>query len=185
METSQTSKRHWLAGHLPFFYGWMIVPISVVTLLATSPGQTFLVSVFNPYFRETFNLSLSQLSAAYMGGTLLAAIPQPFLGTLMHKWGIRRLTLISLLMLGLTCLFTSQARNLFMLFLAFFFLRTFGQGALTLLSSNMLAMWFRTRLGTVSGITGVLNYVFVGVEPVGCLGRFFEVAAGDEDVPVC
>jgi MFS family permease len=141
-----------LAARLPFYYGWVMLPIAMLASIVTGPGQTFGVSIFNPSFRQALGLSHSQLTGAYMAGTLLAAVPQPYIGRLMDRFGIRRVMFIIVLLLGLACIFMSQARNLLMLFLAFFCLRLLGQGALFLLASNTLAMWFQVRLGTVSGM---------------------------------
>ena len=141
-----------LADRLPFYYGWVMLPIAMLAAIATSPGQTFGVSIFNPSFRETLGLSHSQLTAAYMIGTLLAALPQPYIGSLMDRFGIRRVMFIIVILLGLACIFMSQVQNLLMLFLAFFLLRVLGQGALSLLANNTIAMWFQVRLGTVSGM---------------------------------
>ena len=38
------------------------------------------------------------------------------------------------------------------MFLAFFLLRSLGQGSLGLLAGNTLPMWFHRRLGTAMGI---------------------------------
>jgi MFS family permease len=148
--TKTTSRR--LAAHLPFYYGWVMLPIATLAAIATSPGQTFGISVFNPTFRLTLGLSHSQLTGAYMIGTLLAAIPQPYIGGLMDRYGIRRVMFIIVILLGFACIFMSQVQGLLMLFLAFFFLRLLGQGALTLMANNTLAMWFQVRLGAVAGI---------------------------------
>jgi MFS family permease len=166
MKSATTRQTHWLAKRLPFFYGWIILPIAILGTLATSPGQTFMISVFNPSFRETLHLSLSQLTGAYMAGTILAAIPQSYMGVWMDRLGIRRMLLLVVSIFGLACLFVSQVSSLWMLFLAFLFLRMFGQGALELLSSNMLGMWFRKRLGTLTGIAGVTSSLFIGVIPL-------------------
>ena len=82
------------------YYGWLMVPLAMVTALATSPGQTYGVSVFNPSLREALAISHSQLTGAYMLGTLLAALPQPFFGKLMDRLGIRRLSGIVVVALG-------------------------------------------------------------------------------------
>jgi MFS family permease len=164
--TNIQARKHWLSKRLPFYYGWVIVPISILGTLSTSPGQTFMVSVFNPSFRETLNLSLSQLTGAYMAGTILAAVPQSYVGVWMDRLGIRRMLILVVSIFGLACIFISQVQNLFTLFLAFFCLRMFGQGALELLSSNMLAMWFRERLGTISAVSGVAVSLLIGLVPV-------------------
>jgi MFS family permease len=142
----------WLAARLPFYYGWVMLPIAMLTQAATSPGQTFGISIFNPSFLETLQISLSQLTGAYMTGTLLAAVPQPYFGALMDRYGIRRMMTINVILLGLACFFTATVRSFWMLLIAFFLLRLFGQGALSLLAANIPAMWFQERLGRVSGL---------------------------------
>jgi MFS family permease len=132
-----------------------MLPIAILTMVATTPGQTHGVSVFNPYLREALNLSHSQLTGAYMIGTLMAAVPQPFIGRIMDRVGLRRTMTATVFMLGVACVLASQASSLFTLFLAFFFLRAFGQGALSLVAGNTLAMWFDKRLGAVSGVMNV------------------------------
>lgn len=143
------------ADKVPFYYGWIMLPIAMLALIATSPGQTFGVSAFNSSLRDALGLTHSQLTGAYMLGTLLAAAPQPWFGAMMDRYGIRRVMIIVVICLGFACLFISQVRNLTMLFIAFFILRTFGQGALTLLATNTPAMWFQQRLGRVAALMGV------------------------------
>lgn len=141
-----------LAKRLPFYYGWIMLPIAMVAAIATSPGQTYGVSIFNAYFREALGLSHSQLTGAYMLGTLLAALPQSYIGSLMDRFGIRRVMFVVVILFGLACVFIAQVVSLLMLFMAFFFLRLLGQGALTLMANNTVAMWFQTKLGTVAGV---------------------------------
>jgi MFS family permease len=161
----QTTLTDPIARRIPFFYGWVMLPLAMIAMILTSPGQTFGVSVFNPSFRTELNLSHSLLTGAYMLGTLLASIPQAYFGALMDRWGIRRTMTAAVILFGLACLFTSQVRDLPMLFFAFLCLRMFGQGALSLLASNTLAMWFHDRLGRVSGIMNVGTAAAVGLVP--------------------
>jgi len=129
-----------------------MLPIAMLAQAATSPGQTFGISIFNPSFLETLGISLSQLTGAYMVGTLLAAVPQPTIGGLMDRFGLRRMMTIIVILLGLACFYTATVQTLWRLLIAFFLLRLFGQGALSLLAANIPAMWFHERLGKVSGL---------------------------------
>lgn len=158
-----------IAGRVPFFYGWLMLPIATVALIATAPGQTFGISVFNPSFREALDLSHSQLTGAYMLGTLIAAVPQSWFGALMDRFGIRRVMTAVVLLFGAACLFTAQVQNLAMLFVAFLSLRMFGQGALSLLANNTLAMWFDRRLGVASGVMNIGMALATGLMPAGIL----------------
>ena len=173
--TLTSTKSHWLAKRLNIYYGWLIVPVSIIGTFATSPGQTYMVSVFNPSFREAFSLSLSQLTGAYLLGTILASIPQPYIGSWSDRVGIRRMLILVVVLFSLACVFIAQANSLFMLTLAFFFLRMFGQGALELLSTNMLPMWFRERLGRVSGIKNIVVRLLIGSVPLTVLAVIKQV----------
>ena len=159
----------WLAKRTNFFYGWIILPISTLAAFFTSPGQTYMVSVFNPSLREALDLSLTQLTGAYMFGTILASLPQTYIGQLADRMGIRKTIFIIATLFSLACVFISQANSLVMLFFAFFFLRMLGQGGLQLLSVNMLPMWFQKTLGTVSGINNVVVSLMISIVPVSIL----------------
>ena len=139
---------HWL----PFYYGWLMIFVTVIAQGVTGVGQTYGISVFNPSLLKSLDISLSVLTGTYMVGTLLASLPQTYIGSLMDRFGIRRVMIVVVLLLGAACIFFSNVNSLWTLLLGFFTLRLFGQGALSLLSGNIPAMWFREKLGTVTGI---------------------------------
>lgn len=153
------------AGRLPFFYGWLMLPAVMLVVICTAPGQTYGVSVFNPYLREALDLSSSQLSGAYMAGTLLASLPLTWIGALMDRYGARLTLGAVVLLFGLACLGMTQVRGMATLFVAFFFLRLLGQGAMGMLARNTLAMWFGRRLGMASGIANFGSAAAVGGIP--------------------
>ena len=66
---------------------------------------------------------------------------------------------------GITCLGMAQVSGLFTLFLAFFFLRFLGQGSMSMLARNALAMWFHRRLGLAGGLANLGMAVAVGGMP--------------------
>jgi MFS family permease len=142
-------------GSLPFFYGWVMLPVAMALQVGTSPGQTYGVSVFNPFIREALGLSHSELTGSYLVASLLAAAPLPIVGWLIDRFGLRATALGVISLLGIACLAISGADGLIGLTLGFLLLRTFGQGSLTLIANNTLAMWFSRRLGTVSGLSGL------------------------------
>jgi len=140
-----------LAGRIPFYYGWLMVPVAVIAQAVTGVGQTYGVSVFNPSLLDSLGISLTALSGTYMVGTLLASLPQSFIGSLMDRFGIKKTMIGVVSLLGGACIFFAQVNSLGTLLLGFFLLRLLGQGGLSLLSGNIAAMWFREKLGTVTG----------------------------------
>ncbi len=95
MLTNALSDR--LAARLPFYYGYVMIPIAMMIQICTCPGQTFAISAFTPRIRESLELSDSRLSLAYMLGTVLAALPLSLMGPLSDRMGLRLLTVVAVL----------------------------------------------------------------------------------------
>jgi MFS family permease len=144
-----------LAARLPFYYGYVMIPVAMMIQISTSPGQTFAISAFIPEIRQSLNLSDSEMSFAYMLGTFLAAFPLSTIGPLADRLGLRRLTILAVIALSAACCLAARVSGFATLLLAFFCLRFLGQGSLSLLSANSIAMWFRTRIGRVSAVMSV------------------------------
>ena len=154
-----------ISSRVPCFYGWIMLPIVLAVQVASFPGQTFGVSVFNPYIRAELGLSHSEISGAYMLGTLLASLPMVYVGTLMDRYGPRRVLAGVVTLFGLTCVGFSQASGLVTVFLSFLFLRMLAQGSIGLLASNTLALWFNRRLGLAVGIASTGSALAMGAVP--------------------
>lgn len=168
------------------FYGWVMLPLATILLVATSPGQTFGVAFFNTHFLAEFGLSKTGLSTIYLAATLLASFCIPMIGHLVDKFGLRRAVLCALTAMALACVGSSQIAGSFTMFLAFLALRVTGPGTLTLLSTNTLAAWFDRRLGKVSSFTqiamasswAIVPVVFVTlIEKFGWRGAYLAIAA--------
>ncbi|MFK7806045.1 MAG: MFS transporter [Anaerolineae bacterium] len=138
-----------------FFYGWTMLAIAMIGSIMTTPGQTAGVRLFNPSFAADLNLTQTQLTGAYAMGTFLASLSMTYVGAQMDRFGIRRVMGIVVVLFGIVCAFTGLVTGFWTLFLAFLFLRMFGQGSLTLLSQNTAAMWFDKRLGLANSMIAI------------------------------
>jgi len=127
-------------------------------MVATGPGQTMTVSLFNTSLREAFGISELALNTAYTIATVSAAFPLVLVGRLADRCGVRRMMALTAIAFGIGCFSMTLAQNLATVFIAFFLLRFLGQGALALVSQHALAMWFHRRLGTIHGIKQVLVF---------------------------
>lgn len=148
-----------------FYYGWVMLPLSMLTLLATSVGQTYGISAFNKEIGHSLTLTETELAKAYMLGTILGALPISWFGYLMDRYGLRRTVLSTISLLSLACFCLAMAQNFTTLVLAFCFLRMLGPGTLAMLSGNMLAFWFQRRLGTVESLRKLSLSVAMGGVP--------------------
>lgn len=169
------------------FHGWVMLGVAILMALATLPGQTVIVSVFNTPLREKLGLSIPELSAAYMIGTILAALPLSLVGKLADRLGVRVVTGIVATLFAGALVFLSQAWSLIALGVAFFLIRFLGQGALGLLAGHTIALWFERKLGSVHAAlavggfalgSAVLPYpVATGIESIGAERMLFVLAA--------
>ena len=149
-----------------FFYGWAIVPIAMLASICTLPGQSVCVGVFNESIRNDLNLSSAQFGLAYSLGTVLASLLLPLVGALMDRFGIRYAMIAVVLLLMEACFFIAMSDGLLWLLGAFFLLRLFGQGSLSLLANNSLAMWFHRHLGKVAGSCSVMVTFCFALSPL-------------------
>ncbi len=148
------------------------------------PGQTMGMAVFADPFITAFDLSRTQLSVAYLFGTIGSAVLLTRAGRLYDRLGARVMLVSSSLLLGLVVglisgldLFatwlsahtnSSPGLTSFSLILVGYFLvRLSGQGVLTNASRNVLLEWFVERRGLVSGVRGVFVSLGFSLAPLG------------------
>jgi MFS family permease len=152
---------------LPFFYGWVIWLVSTLGFLASIPGQTMGMAVFTDHLIEALGLSRTQLSTAYLIGTVGSALLLTRAGRWYDRFGGRTMVALASLVLGLMLVFIAatpllasalgngSAASFLCITLGYFGVRFFGQGILTSASRNVLLLWFEKRRGLVSSIRGV------------------------------
>ena len=157
------------------FYGWWMLLFAMSFAIATSPGQTFGVSIFNEPMRIELGLTQGQLALAYMLGTLMGAIPITWFGRQVDRHGLRRSTMMVIVAFAAACLSVTGVVNWFTLVLSFTLLRMLGPGALSLMSANILPFWFHRRLGSVEGYRQTAMAVAMAIIPSINLWLVFQV----------
>lgn len=160
-------------GKLPFFYGWVVLVAGTAGVVMSAPGQTIGVSVFTDKLIQALDVSRTDLSLSYMLGTGLSAVAMTFAGIFYDRLGARFMASISAVFLSIVLIIFSQIDcivrwiektiqnesvliTIITVTMAFFFLRLFGQGVLTLVSRNMVMKWFDRYRGLANGILGVI-----------------------------
>ena len=137
------------------FYGWIMLAVGFLGLLATGPGQSYNIAVFvNPLIEE-LNLSRTAISSAYSIGTMIAALGLSYIGRMIDRFGPRLMIVALALALGAVCLLFPFVSGIIALSVAFTAVRFFGQGALTLGSTNLVSQWFSRRRGMALSITSL------------------------------
>jgi sugar phosphate permease len=147
-----------------WFPGYTVAAVSTLGYIATAPGQTFVLSLLNTSLSETFKIEPLALNGAYTLATVAAAFPLVYVGRMVDRLGPRRAMTLIALLFAAGCLAMAGAQGVVTVFLAFFLLRFFGQGSLSLVSQHALAMWFHRRLGSMHGFIQVALFgVWTGV----------------------
>lgn len=152
----------------PFFYGWMIAIFSALGIILSIPGQTMGVSAFTEHLLDALRLTRTELTFAYMLGTMTSAFMLTYAGKLYDIIGARVMACMASVGMGFTLILLSQADKganwlysvnagttgiVAMMSVGFFMLRFFGQGVLTLSCRNMVMKWFNKKRGFVTGIS--------------------------------
>lgn len=136
----------------PFYFGWVMLGVASMATVATSPGQTFIVGLFNEPIRQSTGLSATNISLAYLLATAAAALPLTAVGKASDRFGTRRTIGVVATGLALTCFLMPLAASFWTVLIGFFLLRFLGQGSLSVLSGHTVALWFDRRLGTVEAV---------------------------------
>ena len=137
------------------FYGWIMLGVGFLGLLATGPGQSYNIAVFvNPLIEE-LKLSRTAISSAYSIGTMIAALGLSYIGKMIDRFGPRLMIIVLASSLAAVCMFFPFVSGIIVLSIAFTAVRFFGQGALTLGSTNLVSQWFSRRRGMALSITSL------------------------------
>jgi sugar phosphate permease len=154
-----------LVARCPFYYGWLILAAGVITMLCTSPGQTYGFAVYIQHFVDDLGLNRGHVSSLYTAGTLLASLAMPLVGRMVDRHGPRRMVVAVAILFTLATLYMGMVRNAVMLLAGFWLMRMLGQGALSMMASNVMNRWWVRRRGAVLGGVGVLTSVLGGLVP--------------------
>ena len=164
-KSSSERSRSRLVAASPVYYGWVILAVGSIGGVMTSPGQTYVFSAFINHFIEDLGLSRSLVSTLYTVGTLTASLVLPFVGRQFDRRGARVMITLMSLLLGLACMYMGFVSNALMLGIGFFLLRQLGQGSLSLVSKNVINLWWVRRRGVIMGISGVFAALLGGLFP--------------------
>ncbi len=164
MRRSEDSSKSALPIDTSFYYGWVMVFVSGLTVFFSGPGQTYSVSTFIDSYIQQFGWSRSTVSTMYSLGTLTAGLLMGFMGNLFDRKGHRIMTTFVAIGLSLACVWMSVVQDSMMLLGGFFLIRLFGQGSMSLSSVTLPLQWFSRRRGFVLSLVsigGVISSAFI------------------------
>lgn len=158
-----------------FYYGWVILFVSAVSMLFSAPGQTYSISAFIDAYIDEFGFSRTSISTIYSGATLASGFLLIIIGKLVDRYGQRVMLVGCGLLLALTTVYNSFIMTVPMMTIGFFFLRYFGQGSLTLIPNTLVPQWFKKKRGLAFSIFkfgGAVGSVIVPIINVYCINTY-------------
>ena len=163
---------------LPFYYGWVIWLFSTAGIIFSIPWQTMGMAVFTDHLIEALGLSRTQLSLAYLVGTVGSSLFLTSAGRWYDRLGGRVMVALASALLALMLVYIAATDSLAARFgggvlasftlitLGYFGVRFLGQGVLTSASRNLLLVWFEKRRGLVSSARGTFVSFGFAVAPL-------------------
>jgi sugar phosphate permease len=135
------------------YYGWWVVAACFLIAFYTG-GAVFytFTAVFEPIARE-FNWSYTQVSVAASLRGLELGILAPIVGTMVDRWGPRRIMLVSLFICALGLVLLSRTTSLAMYYGSFVLIAIGMSGGGSTVTMTTITNWFRKKAGLATGIT--------------------------------
>jgi OFA family oxalate/formate antiporter-like MFS transporter len=109
---SKWSNTPFAPAKCPFFYGWVIVAVSTMSIIFSMPGQTAGIGIFTDYIIVALDITRHQLSLAYMIGTITSGLMLPFAGKILDRIGVRFMSLFASIGLALSLIIFANVGNI-------------------------------------------------------------------------
>ena len=131
----------------------------------SSPGQTFLISLFSGELRADLGLSDGEFAGIYSLATLLSAIVMIWSGSLVDRLDLKRLSLAIVIGLAIGCGMMSFSYNVVTLLISLFLLRQLGQGLMFIVSSTAMVRYLDEHKGKASALASMGYAVAEAIMP--------------------
>jgi len=153
-------------NQLPY-YGWMIVALAALAMVATLPGRTVGLGLITESLISEFGMTRTEYAKFNMIATLLGTAGALIAGPLTDRFGIRVTLSGTLILLGCLVMTMSQWVTAATVMAFLILTRTVGQSALSTISVTSVGKWFTTRLAIAMGVFSVIVAIGFSVAIVG------------------
>lgn len=145
---------------------YRVLALATITSVLTGPGQTLVVAVFIDHFVADLGLSRSQVSTAYLIGTLSGAALLPRVGRLIDHWGVRVAQMLVGVLFALALVNMSFVNSMVWLAIGFTGIRFLGQGSLSLVAVVTVSLRYVRNRGTAIGIYSTASSALMALLPL-------------------
>ncbi len=144
---------------------WRLLLFGFLMTFWSSPGQTFLISLFSGEIRAELGLSDGEFAGIYSLATLGSAIVMIWSGTLVDKVDLKKLSIAIVIGLGLGCGLMSVSVGVISLLVSLFLIRQLGQGLMYITSATAMVRYLDEHKGKSSALAGMGYAVSEAVMP--------------------
>lgn len=138
----------------PLYYGWVVVAVTGLALLVSAGVRSAPGILINPLETE-FGWSTASISFAISIGILLYGLAGPAVGSLLGRFGPRRILTVGLVLVAASTALGTTTTSLWQFGLFWGVLNGVGTGlATTVLGAAVANRWFAERRGLVVGLFG-------------------------------
>lgn len=143
-----------------------LLSFAVSLTFFSSFGQTFLISLFVPYFLVAFDLTNASFGSLYSVATLGSAAALPYLGQLIDKVPLRRYSISVAVSLAAASLLMAVSWHVSLLFVGLIILRLSGQGLSGHTAQTTMARFYDHQRGKALSISSLGFPIGEGVLPI-------------------
>jgi MFS family permease len=146
-------------------YGWVMVPVAALAMVATLPGRTHGLGMITERLLadDSFGITRTTYGEFNLWATLLGALFCLPCGWLIDRFGLRSTLTVTLLALAGVVMWMTVLTGPDQLFCAILLTRGFGQSALSVISITIVGKWFRGRLSVPMAVySALLSLGFAG-----------------------
>lgn len=150
----------------PFYYGWVIVGVSGITMFFRNAAATLTIAVFVfPMAEDTGWTRTAIVGAASVAGVVSMFI-SPAAGWVLQRFGPRVLLASSMLVLGGAIISIRWVDNIVMFYVLFGIGRVIFSSPVQIGASTVVAQWFVRRRGRATSALGVMHSLGMGFFPL-------------------
>jgi len=139
-----------------FYYGWVIVWMAGLSMVATLPGRTVGLGLITEPLIADLGLTRSGFARQNMIATLVGSVFAVIAGRLTDRLGIRVMLSAVLVMLGVLIVGMSRWAGSGSIVAFLILTRGFGQSALSTVSVTSVGKWFTRRLAAAMGVFSLI-----------------------------
>lgn len=151
-----------MSQSLTFFrsaaYGWLIVVLAALAMVATFPGRTFGLGMVTERLLADSSLHLDRLVFGYINfwATLVGALFCIPVGWMLDRCGLRLTSTLVIGLFGIVVIAMTNAVGAIQFAVLIALTRGLGQSALSVVSISMTGKWFREKLPLATGVYSAL-----------------------------